>query len=235
MFNREKFFEYVINLYLNQSNRFTQGQVYRILYELHKHGMLFHLDDNPSDVGHYEGDQWVNLFTNREAAILRTVQPAFFGIETLPDYEGCPHRICCELTMSDQAEGRYPTLPLWGFSFDDEPENRFKGYTYPNRWNGWGVPLLQWCDVLPILIEGEYTYTVEHPDNANHREDLPPVFTITGDPNQEVYEEPLVLKGFDIRTTKGTLRHVYDMGNFGLCFNVDECLEANPHDWEGYL
>lgn len=231
MFNREKFFEYVINLYLNQSNRFTQGQVYRILYELHHHGLLFHLDDNPADVGHYEGDQWVNLFTNREAAILRTVQPAFFGIDVLPDYEGCPHRICCELTMASQEEGRYPTLPLWGFSFDDQvDDNHFQAYSYPTTWNGWGVPLLNWADMVSILLEGYYRYTsTACPVHGVQ------IMTVMGDPNQNVYEEPIVLKPFMVRGTDDAIHWVYDTGYFGLCFNVDQCLEANPYDWEGYL
>ena len=233
MFNREKFFEYVINLYLNQSNRFTQGQVYRILYELHKHGMLFHLDDNPSDVGHYappEHDQWVNLFTNREAAILRTVQPALFGIDVLPDYEGCPHRICCELTMPSQEEGRYPTLPLWGFSFDDQSNNHFQAYSYPTTWNGWGVPLLNWADMVSVLLEGHYWY-----ESAACPVHGVQIMTVTGQVGEAAYEEPIVLKPFMVRGTDDAIHWVYDTSPFGLCFNVDDCQQTNQHDWEGYL
>lgn len=232
-FNREKFFNnYILNTYLGQGCKFTQGQVYRILYELHSHGMLFHLDDDPSTVGNSTQDGgWVNLFTKREAAIMSTIQPALFGSSVLPDYEGDPHRICCQLTMSDPSEGRYEVLPNWGFSFDDQEDNYYRGYTRPDMWNGWGVPLLQWGDMVTILLEGQYRYEV----NVNTTPDVPIVFTIYGDPNQPDYEEPLILKGFNIRTTDGSLRHVYDTSPLGLCFNVDDCQEKNPHDWEGYL
>lgn len=236
MFNREKFFEYVINLYLNQSNRFTQGQVYRILYELHKHGMLFHLDDNPSDVGHYappEHGQWVNLFTNREAAILRTVQPAFFGIDVLPDYEGCPHRICCE--VSNFSSENLRTLPFWGFSFDDEPDNSFKGFTSPQRWNGWGCPLLRYEDMKRLLETGGYTFVVTY----NRQASLLPqyaVFLISGI-DGEIYPpgEEIIINPERVMNTNEDIAIVYSTDQLGLCFNVDDCLEHNPHDWEGYL
>ena len=37
MFNREKFFAYILDLFLKQGGKFTQGQVYRILWEINKH------------------------------------------------------------------------------------------------------------------------------------------------------------------------------------------------------
>lgn len=219
MFNREKFFAFILDLFLKQGGKFTQGQVYRILWEMNQHDMLFHLDDDPWTIIGRTGFQ---LFNTYEATILRTVVPAFFGVEVLPDFSGDPHEICCQLTLTDEAYGRYRTLPRWAFSFDDET-TVYVGYTEPRRWNGWGCPLLSKEQVERLLSGMETGYIWAYRDRG---------YDVI---NLSYPDEVCRLEGELVRDLDGMLYLVYDMREMGLCFNVGDCREINAGDWEGYL
>ena len=225
MFNREKFFAYILDLFLKQGGKFTQGQVYRILWEMNQHDMLFHLDDNPAEVGRTTGTgEWMHTFTTYEATVLSVMQPAFFGAGTLPDFSGDPHEICCQLTMTDEAYGRHRMLPRWGFSFDeDEDDNRYVGFTEPKRWNGWGCPMLPKDQVETMLNEMEGSLKWEYRDRG---------FDVT---SVDYPDDVMRLEGEVVLDVEGNHHLVFGTGELGWCFNVGTCQEINKHDWEGYL
>lgn len=226
MFNREKFFAYILDLFMKQGGKFTQGQVYRILWEMNANDMLFHLDDSPKDVGRYDetGSIWTPTFSIYEATILYTVQPAFFGAETLPDFSGDPHEICCQLTMTDEAYGRHRVLPRWGFSFDDhENDNHFVGFTEPKRWNGWGCPLLPKEHIEEMLNDMSDQYTWTYRDRGYDVAD------------KDYPDDVMRLEGEVLLDVNGEYHLVYETGELGWCFNVGDCQEVNAKDWEGYL
>ena len=230
--NRKAFFNHFMQLYLEQSQKFTQGQVYRFLFDLHQQHLLFHLDDDPYDL--------VNAVTNDatfskyEAAILAVIVPTFFGTDTLPDYEGDPHRIAIDLAMpyspSTPSTHPYdertpPVLPRWGFSFDDQRSNHYIGFTLPRTWNGWGVPMLPYSAILEILLDGRYRFDVIGMDVLVH-----------GDSESSYQESDYIrLKATSIMDRSGISHVVYDTSPLGLTFNIDDCQEANAHDWVGYL
>lgn len=245
MFNREKFFDYIINTYLNQSTRFTQGQVYRILYELHKHGMLFHLDDNPRDVGSTtDTGEWMHTFSGREATILWTVQPAFFGIEALPDFHGDPHQICCDLARSKSYafEENQPfatrTLPRYSFYFEDEPEQFMTGFTEPKTVNGSavGCPLFSFDQLYNLLTTNGYQFVVSHIQPPGRPEFNHSVFEITGSQGTEYHEsDHITIEGEFVLALDGSRFCVYDTSPIGWDLFIDKCEEPNPQDWYGYL
>jgi len=225
MFNRQKFFEHFLNVYLKQDKCLTQGQVYAFLYHSHKHGFLYHLDDDPSEIyiteqGHRRG----KLFSPREVEVLGYLVPAFCN---LPDYENDPHRICCE--VSNHSAENVRTLPRWRFNFDEDEQVDFIGFTEPRLWNGWGCPLLAFSDFNKILSDGRYQFTVSHEGNVS-------TFLITG--TQDDNYDPsdyIVIQGEPVLSRLGDAFTVYDTAPLGLCFNVDDCYETNADDWQGYF
>jgi hypothetical protein len=225
MFNREKFFAYILDLFMKQGGKFTQGQVYRILWEMNGQNMLFHLDDLPKDVGHTtDTGEWMYTFNVYEATVLYTVQPAFFGADTLPNFAGDPHEICCQLTMTDEAYGRHRVLPRWGFSFDEhDNDNHYVGFTEPKRWNGWGCPMLPKEQVETMLNEmcDQLTWTYRDRGYDVVGKDYPDCVTR--------------MEGEVLLDVDGNYHLVYETSGLGWCFNVGTCQEVNPADWEGYL
>lgn len=239
LFNREKFFKYVLDTYLSGEGSFTQGQVYRILWELCNNSLLFHLDDNPYMVGHYshnDPDLWVPTFTEYEASILSTVVPAMFGIETLPDYEGDPHRVCVEILRDYRvAESTERTLPRWGFTFDDDPDSVYFAFTEPRTWNGWGCPLLSLTEITNLLKELGYPFEVKEILADNPQFNRHAVTVKGGDGYLYEPDECIRIEGEFVISRNGVRYCVYATVNLGLCFNVVDCVEMNPDDWEGYL
>lgn len=232
MWNRERFFEFIMVTLTSQALKYTQGQVYRVLWELHMHGLLFHLDDDPFELPMPVGCG--KLFSGREAAILKLCVPYFFGGEVLPDYDGDAHRICVELTNNSPENPR--TLPRWGFSFDEEPENHYTAFTEPRRWNGWACPLLPYEVLNQLLLEQEYKYSTVrfiakdgHP--AAHLSFV--IRSIQG--TDLLADEYIVIDGEIVRDREGVQHLCYPTSQLGLCFNIDDCQELNVENWVGYF
>lgn len=234
MINRQKFFECFANE--AAEDRFTQGKVYRFLYDLHSLGLLFHLDDDPHEIINFRGEKRNEFdlpvaeptFTPDEAQILQElIVPKLFSTP-LPNYENDPHRICIEIANFNSVTP--VTLPQWGFSFDDsEDDNAYVGFTKPKCWNGWGCPMFTYADMKAIIESGEYSYT----ENYTFFDDQWPKMAsfIVTDGNGELVE----LTGEIILDTEGTPTWVYDSSPLGWCFNIGDCQEPNAEDWEGYF
>lgn len=235
MINRKRFFECFANE--AAEDRFTQGKAYRFLYDLHSLGLLFHLDEDPFYIITHDAETKVtkNTFTPEEAQMLQElIVPKLFSTP-LPQYDNDPHKICIE--VGNSSSETYRTLPQWGFSFDDEPDNNFAGFTSPQRWNGMGCPLLRFGDMKRLLETGGYTYDA-YAIYRRGKSALPKfaVFIVTGSEDGAYpLNEQITLEGQMILNTEGDQCWVYPTDQLGLCFNIDDCLEPNVEDWVGYF
>ncbi len=228
MINRKRFFEYFANE--AAEDRFTQGKAYRFLYDLHYLGLLFHLDDDVSQLITVGTN--LNPFTPDEVQMLQElIVPKLFSTP-LPQYENDPHRICVE--VGNFSRETYRTLPLWGFSFDEEPDNNFAGFTSPQRWNGWGCPLLRFEDMKRLLETGGYTYVATW--DRKSKSPYYAMLIVTGaEDGAYPLNEQITIEGQMILNTEGDQCWVYSTDQLGLCFNIDDCQEPNVEDWEGYF
>ena len=193
------------------------------VYHLHKNGILYHFDDDAGDIRWEDG--WVP--TKEQVILLNEVivprmkelasRPEFFqktGYEDLFDI-GLTY-----LNPQLQGFGR-EFVVKWGFSFDEEPDNHYKAYTRPDRWNGWGVPLLTSDQLVSLCKDCGYTLKFGDSDEA---EVINP-----DDPDGPTFIPANVFNTSDGKQT------LYDTGYLGLCFNIEDCQESDPEFWSGFI
>lgn len=209
-----------------------QGEIYCFLYTLWMQGLLYHLDDDPAEVISTQAGG--RLFTDEECTALRSiVDSVFANKENLLDYEKDPFTICLQLMHGEGFRPPnlpmppVPLLPLWGFSFDETPDNYFRALTYPNIWNGWGLPLMNEQEIYKLDNELGKWYEFNYHGVGRDRK-----IEVRG---ENLGDDVVTLTPQFIMKTDKMMELVFSVGDLGLTFNIGDCLEIHRDRWEGFF